>query len=171
MLYHEAMTTEETAPPKVLSETARRRAAIEAIDVLPFYDDPGSDAFNVEAYREAILALDFVPTTADNAPLGTERLRMALTSLCKAADAYAPMDPALAEAIEEVRALVPADVGLDAKWLVRLADAAEQMRISYNRALDKHGNTNPVLRDLRWPIGHLAVTREAALVAPALSKP
>ena len=57
----------------------------------------------------------------------------------------------------------------DAERLARLAEAAEEMRLEYNRALEKHGDTNPVLRDLRHAIGHLAVTREAyALrVAPA----
>ena len=45
----------------------------------------------------------------------------------------------------------------------KLVDAAEVMRQKYNEAVEKHGNDNPVLKDLRWAIGHLAVTREIVL--------
>jgi hypothetical protein len=72
--------------------------------------------------------------------------------------------PALASPESSGRPLAPAGPATaDAKWLARVCDAAEEMRLDYNRALEKHGNTNPVLRDLRHAIGHLAVTREAAL--------
>ena len=47
-----------------------------------------------------------------------------------------------------------------------MTDAAEEMRLAYSRALDSHGDMNPVLRDLRWAIGHLTLSMEIALTEP-----
>ena len=46
--------------------------------------------------------------------------------------------------------------------LRRLADAAEEMRLAYNRCLARLPG-DAALREMRWAIGHLAVTREAML--------
>lgn len=41
-----------------------------------------------------------------------------------------------------------------------LLDKSEYMREQYNEALEKFGNTNEVLKFLRYAIGGLAVSRE-----------